>query len=409
MSISSSSSSGSPPSTPQCCCCQCDDTCSDDACQSDCPDTSAQPVHYATGELRLRFTDLSFSGYGREWLQQRSYANITLFNEGSGNGFGWHNAFVPRLNVSGMQAQLSFGPLQSYYLQQISPGTFAAPSSYYYVHTLMVVYSAATTPPRYEARTARGRTYLFSNASGSSPFKPFIGCLEPNGDQIDAVYESPTSLRLTSVSISEVGQQTGLIYTYDGGSDRFATVTLRIKGQDIRRATYSYYGSGDGNGSAGDLKTVLHERNTGGVWESLGTAYHRYYLAGQAKGFAHGLRFVVSPEAYARLVGAGITPADADDEQLKGYADYYFEYDSQQRVALERTGGGAYSYTYQYSANPNPPSGFSAVSSSSASSSSSSSSTPFVPPAEGETNQWRTKTIVTMPDGTQEIVYCNTF
>ena len=118
--------------------------------------TSSEPVHYATEELRLRFTDLSFSGYGREWLHQRSFGNITPFNEGSGNGFGWHNAFVPRLIVSGAQAQLNLGPLQSYYLEEIAPGYFAASASYYYVDMLAVVYNAAAT--RYEARTARGRT-----------------------------------------------------------------------------------------------------------------------------------------------------------------------------------------------------------------------------------------------------------
>src|SRR5205807_1045763 len=98
--------------------------------------------------------------------------------------------------------------------------------------------------------------------------------------------------------------------------------------------------------------------------------YYRYYQPGDENGFMHGLKFRVGPEAYARMLGAGIAPETATDDQLAAYADYYFEYDGQQRVVLERVKGGAYTYAFDYSAGP----------------------------GADDYNQWAAKTVETLPD-----------
>src|SRR2546427_196760 len=112
----------------------------------------------------------------------------------------------------------------------------------------------------------------------------------------------------------------------------------------------------------------------------LATSYYRYYRSGDAHGFVHGLKYVVGPEAYARMVAAGITPETATDTQIGNYADHYFEYDTSNRVTLEKVKGGLYSYGYTYAASGDTSNNY---------------------------NHWTTTTVETLPDGNQNIVYTN--
>jgi hypothetical protein len=156
-------------------------------------------------------------------------------------------------------------------------------------------------------------------------------------------------------------------------------------------AWYSYYGPAEGGGSLGDLKmaTVVRRADAGGGWQFVGTSYYRYYLAEEAHGFAHGLKFVVSPEPYARMMAVGVPPEMAPDETLAGYADYFFTYDEWARVSREVVRGGALSYAFEYliGGGTLPPGSPGILAS------------PF--------NQWARKTVVTRGDGSQEIAYAN--
>ena len=131
----------------------------------------------------------------------------------------------------------------------------------------------------------------------------------------------------------------------------------------IRRVAFTYYGSGDSGGSPGDLQTVAVQLLEGTAWETLSTEYYRYYTANYngtsstPPGYIHGLKFVVGPEAYARLAG-GQPVRRQPDSVVARYADVYYEYtqlaDGQggRRVTKAVTGAGTHTHTFTYTLAP---------------------------------------------------------
>jgi hypothetical protein len=122
-----------------------------------------------------------------------------------------------------------------------------------------------------------------------------------------------------------------------------ASVTLRTKLNGgawgtVRQVQYSYYdGTQTYGGNPGDLlsATVLDANNN-----VLQTSYYRYYVSGQANGYAHALELVFNPDSYDWLTAAlGTNVASLTDSQVAPYADNYFQYDSLKRVTLETAQG----------------------------------------------------------------------
>jgi RHS repeat-associated protein len=175
--------------------------------------------------------------------------------------------------------------------------------------------------------------------------------------------------------------------------NQLTSVTLRRKvgsgsWTSIRRVVYAYYGTGSSDGLHGDLKTAELQQLSGTTWQTLTTRYYRYYIdTAGGKGFAHGLKFVLDPEAFRRLSAdpSVSDPFTASDATVAQYADYYFEYDSQRRVTKEITEAGTRTTTFSYT-----------------SSSEGSSSA-----GEIDFNQWIRRTVETRPDGSQVIVFTN--
>ena len=95
---------------------------------------------------------------------------------------------------------------------------------------------------------------------------------------------------------------------------------------------YTYYSSGDEHGTAGDLRTATEQILSGTRWVDHDTSYYRYYLAGETNGFAHGIKYSLGPDAFARLQEEVGDPFLATNAQVAQYADNYYEYDADQRV-----------------------------------------------------------------------------
>src|SRR5262249_27185238 len=125
------------------------------------------------------------------------------------------------------------------------------------------------------------------------------------------------------------------------------------------------------HGTAGDLQRAIIKDGAGNV---LDTKYYRYYLTLTATGFPGGLQFAFSPASYARLVASQLPGTNIDrldDDVVRPYADYYFEYDGLGNQGLSMTypvtkavvqgagcsactaGQGTFSFTY--ATNPNLP------------------------------------------------------
>src|SRR5262249_17045477 len=170
---------------------------------------------------------------------------------------------------------------------------------------------------------------------------------------------------------------------------KLQSVTLRRKvgagsWSTVRKVDYAYYDGVESHGNLGDLKTAIIRDAAS---NALDTYYYRYYVASESNGYQHGLKYAVHPISFAQLAAAVSDPYTATDTTLAPYADYYFEYDSQQRVTKEIAQGegcsvcsaGLGTYTFNYTSSSNSDS----------------------------VNNWKVKTVETLPDGNQNIVYTN--
>lgn len=134
----------------------------------------------------------------------------------------------------------------------------------------------------------------------------------------------------------------------------------------------------------GDLQLVETKDGSGNVTD---TQYMRYYTSASATGYVGGLKYLAKGADYDRLKNTYSTPDSATDSQVGGYASGYFEYGPAQRVtkaviqgdegAVTQAGVGEHGYAYTTSSF-----------------------------ADGY-NNWRTKTVETLPDGNQNIVFSN--
>jgi hypothetical protein len=152
-------------------------------------------------------------------------------------------------------------------------------------------------------------------------------------------------------SASSVTETYSYAYGSSGASlNRLTSVVLTRGGVSVAQALYSYHPGGDGFGSLGDLRTATTQNWNGSVWVTTGQSYFRYWPSGASPGFVHGLKFIVQPDAYDRIVAAGLSPLTASDSQIAPYADYYFEYNNatDRRVSKEIVEGGSRQFTFAY-------------------------------------------------------------
>jgi hypothetical protein len=165
----------------------------------------------------------------------------------------------------------------------------------------------------------------------------------------------------------------------------------------VRQVAYNYYDGSQAHGNLGDLMTATVVDGAGNPTNNaIDTCYYRYYtpaeIAAHAPGYVGGLKFVFTADSYGRLVGAGLS-SDLDtlgDDQVKAYANNYFEYDASLRVSKEvaqgagcsACAGGLGTFTFAYT---------------------------NVTPTPTDYNAWATKTVETLPDGNQNIVYTNAY
>ena len=152
-----------------------------------------------------------------------------------------------------------------------------------------------------------------------------------------------------------------------------------------------------------DLRTAVTQIWDGTKWNSTGTTYYRYYLSPpntsssssssssssiRNKGYpshqgssAHLPKYVLYPGSYDRLAAdpAVTNPLTAPDSIVALYADHYFEFDAQRRCTKEVINGGSQTFLFSYSSGP----------------------------GGSDYNTWQTKTVETLPDGSQNIIYSN--
>jgi RHS repeat-associated protein len=354
---------------------------------------SSAPVRYFDGVINYQMADLNSAGFGASWGQSRSWSNRPGYAGDSLYGFGTVDAGMPHLADvgGGTVALVSNGTTARFF----DPAGGAYQERFYGKDTL--TYDA--TAGEYTLTDLSGRRLRFDDfaALPAAQRGQLLGVTDADG-------HVTTVTRAADGTVSEVQRSDTIggttvtesyLYAYvaagDPNAGRLASVVLRRRVNagawaTVREADYAYYDGVEAHGNLGDLKTAV-VRDAAGT--ALDTSYYRYYVTGEANGYAHGLKYALHPHSYARLAAAVADPLAATDAQLALYADNYFEYDSTQRVTKEVAQGegcsvcsaGLGTYTFAYTVSGNAAS----------------------------VNKWKVKTVETLPDGNQNVVYTNAY
>ncbi len=360
------------------------------------PMTGAGSVRYADGTIQLAQTDLWSNGYGVGWGQERAWTNAAGYAVKNVNGTGMVNTQQPFLILEpeGTTIAVVLDGLNAEYFDY-SGGAWAQR----FFGQDKLTYNAGSA--EYVLTDTLGnvsRFHDFSSGIATAQRGGLKSYTDTAGNAVSVTYTSGVATEVTRVGTSGGSTVTeSLLYTYltspDVNAGLVATVTLRRKigagsYSTVRSVAYTYYNGVESYGNLGDLKLATVRDAAGNAIE---TTYYRYYTAGEANGYLHGLKYLVGGAAYDRMTTAlGTTLSSITNSQVASYADLYLEYDAAHRVTKERvagaggalsaiTGQGEYTYTYTASAN-----------------------------AAG-TNSWAVKTVETLPDGTTNTVYTNAF
>ena len=349
-------------------------------------------MRYANGEVFVMNETVATNGFGQPWGHTLSYSNRLDANYQGPNGDGWFIKEVPQLGKDASGNIAVIGIIQEPLWFDKSGSDYVA--RYFIKETL----SEDTTNKEFTFTDTEGRLVKFFSFDASIPTAKqgqFKGFTDPSGNAANITYDG--SNRISEFIQGSVASGINVRYKYDyfatgDHTSRIQYVTVKRNDTiNVARVVNDYYnsssssGSGDSFGTGGDLKRVTVQSWNAGTsaWEDVQSSYYRYYKAGDANGFEHGLKYVVGPEAYARMVAAGLSPITTSDTNVAAYADHYFEYDSSKRVTREKVRGGLQTIDFAYAASPN------------------------APPTPANFNDWRIKTTETLPDSNQNVVFAN--
>ena len=324
--------------------------------------------------------DLASNGFGVPWGHTRSYSNQLTNQVGGANGNSWHVSEWPYLvEATPTVVCVVVGTIYDAVWFDLVSGQYVPR---FFVQATLVHDSANqqfiyTDPNGYAIK-------FFDNSAGvpsvnQGQFKSYTGL---GGNETVASYDATTN-QIASFVQSSGGASSGLHYSYYAGgpnAGQLQCATLQVNSQEVRRASYEYYGNDARHGNVNDLMRVTIQQKNGDRWENLGVTYYRYYKPGEANGFAHGLKYAVSPHGYAQMVKAGITPEAASNAQVAQHADNHFQYhEASQGAIVEKVAGGTRHFRFSRVASGHP----------------------------ADHNNWAGKAEETLPDGTRNIVYTN--
>ncbi len=343
------------------------------------------PVEYGSGQIELAVADLGAGGFGHAWGHERVYSNRLSRYSDIRQGFNWLVRGWPYLMQKDSTTFVFVRTTDEAVWFDYNSGT----GVYTPRHGAKFALTHDSTNNVFNLASEDGDKFTFHNFTQSTYPKGLFKSLTTPGGQTITVQSYNSDGRITEVqrSYSSGGSTTTESLKYDflssgDNQDRLEYVTLRRKvdagaWSDLRRAKYEYYAAIEDHGSQGDLKRVTIQLYSGS-WQDLDVYYYRYYKAGETNGGGHLLKYVVNPESYRRL-DDGADPLTASNAVVAPYADHYFEFDSSGRVTKEVVDGGSRTTTLAYTTSSHG-NGY---------------------------NNWKTKTVETKPDGSQNVVYTN--
>jgi RHS repeat-associated protein len=363
-------------------------------------------VRYADGAVKLAVTDLASGAGGSDWGHTRSWSNAPHYSTDGLNGAGTVVSQQPRAvqDPSGNHVAIITSGTDARLFDRDAGGAW---------HERYGGQEQLLAPPGADVTLtdATGDVltfYGFGAELGPALRGQFKRRVEPSGltteAQVGVVNGVAQVARVQRTIPNGSGLPVQEAYVYghvSGGANagKLASVLLERSTDagahwaNVRQVTYAYYDGVEAYGNATDLKTAtVCGFDAAGAAQVIDTSYYRYYRPNEANGYTHGLKYLLGPASFERARAAGYDPLNVNttDAQLADYADGYFQYDAtpQHRVTLSRLQGqgcsscanGLGTYTYAYSQSP---------------------------AQLHDVNAWLTKTVETLPDGNQNVVYSN--
>lgn len=355
-----------------------------------CKEFSNGPIRYSSGQIALAFTDLLAPGFGMPIALTRSYANRLEYSFDFAFGYNWVPHSLPYIGKITLHSEdagfVVVGSANTAIWFDIAGGDFVARfggketltlDSEAMIFTLTETDGNVTQFRALGLEVAHAGVFYQTTAPGGQLLRA------ERVDDIGRVTQLTRSVDVSGTTLTEE-------IVFDYSSERVQYATLRRKSGNgawtaIRRVAYEYYADEEDFGTAGCLKTVVQQDWNGSVWVDIGTDYYRYYLGDEEAGFAGALKYALGNEAFERLSDAVADPFEATNSQVAEFANYYFEYDEQQRCTKEKVFGAACgtsgegTFSFEYTASEN----------------------------DSGVNSWKMKTVETRPDDSQAVVYTN--
>ncbi len=407
-------------------------------------ENSEEPVRYADGQPVVGATDLSAGGFGIAWGQSRTYVDPYIGSNPDPNqtfatsyhtvvGRQWLVTQFPQLEFDAAKNNYQTTTSEdgsvttetwNQYIMAVDNGTNQRWWQDTVVHTTDNVHHTDTTsygpwaslipfmrdtlveddtpkPPlnlndhEFIATDTMGGQIHFNDFSTemirghiAGQFKYYT---DRFGNMVSAGYDSAGRITTENVTDASTGTSETFTYTYitnpaDPNVGMISNVTMKNStgGSGIvRQVAYAYYDSitDTAGGSATDLKSATIEDGAG---NPIDTTFYRY-VGGT-------LTMVFNPDAYARVIAAGLDPGADSDTVLAPFASQHFSYDGSDRVIKEVvqgsgcscTGGGEGTYNYAYFRSSSPPADLST-----------------------NYNEWSMRTVETRPDNSTVTVFTN--
>lgn len=350
------------------------------------PSTSSGPVNYGTGQIVYSETDLTANAFGIAWGHTRSYANVLVGTGGNGSSLNGNRWYVSQLRA--LAFQYTVGEAQP---SRVVVVEGANSSEYFnlvdggYQNEFVGWDSLVWDETAQEfvlTQAGNGQQWAFFDQTTAAELRGQLKrVVDPAGRIVNYNYDLNGNLE--SFEQFEDGQTSGFYYTWTA-MNSIASVSLKLDDHLVRRVRFDYYAFDETGGNLDDLKSVIIEQYDKGTddWRVVAQKHYRYYLEGDAHGFASGLKLVIGAGAYQLMLDGGLNPETATETELLTYADFYYEYDADKRVTLERLEGGRRQYSFAYTTNSDHHS-------------------------DSGANVWLTKTVETLPDGSVHRVYTN--
>jgi len=328
--------------------------------------------------------DLAADAFGIPWGHTRSYANVLIGSGGNGTSVNGNRWYVRQMKL--LRFSAGDPPAQVIVEDGATSSQYFTWDTDKYVNTYSGWNLLEYDEDAHEfilTQARGGQQWVFYDHTESAELRGQVKrVVDPAGRAVNCGYYEGTDLLKKFEQVVD-GQTSGFYYTWTALAS-VEVVTLKLDDQPVRRVSFSYYGSGEVGGSLDDLKSAVIEAFDRGTdsWQVVARKHYRYYTSNSAPGFPSGLKLVIGATAYQQMLDAGLNPETAPEAELMNFADFYYEYDSERRVKRERLEGGRREYSFTYLLNESESS-------------------------ESDPNTWLTKTVETLPDGSQNRVYTN--